>query len=302
MTSNKIVDVIIIGGSYAGLSAAMALGRSLRNVLIIDNGKPCNIQTPHSHNFITHDGKSPEQITTVAKEQVLNYDTIKFLKGTAITGKKTGHEFEIHTEAGEIYTSGKLLFASGIADQLPLVKGFSACWGISVLHCPYCHGYEVKGNKIGLIGNGELGFEMCRLIHNWSKDLMLFTNGKSNLTGEQEEILKSKHIEIVEEEIVSFEHSQGYIKEINLSDGSGQKVTAVFTRVGFKQHCLIPEELGCELTDQGYIKVDNFTRTTVKGVFAAGDSTTMMRAVSVAVAAGTMAGACINKELIEEQF
>lgn len=131
---------------------------------------------------------------------------------------------------------------------------------------------------------------------------MLFTNGKSNLTGEQEENLKSKHIEIVEAKIEAFEHSQGYIKEIKLSDGSGQKVTSVFTRVGFKQHCLIPEELGCDLTDQGYIKVDNLMRSTVKGVFAASDSTTMMRAVSVAVAAGTMAGAFINKELIEEQF
>lgn len=116
MTSSKTLDVIVIGGSYAGLSAAMTLGRSLRDVLIIDNGKPCNKQTPHSHNFITQDGKSPEQITTLAKEQVLNYDTVKFLKGTALTGIKTGRGFEIQTEAKEIYTSKTVLFTSGIAD------------------------------------------------------------------------------------------------------------------------------------------------------------------------------------------
>lgn len=166
MTSNKTNDVIIIGGSYTGLSAAItlgrSLGRSLKNVLIIDNGKPCNKQTPHAHNFITQDGKTSERITELAKEQVLNYNTIKFLKGTALTGKTTAMSLKFKTEAREIYTSKKVLFASGMADQLPLVKGFAECWEFLFCIAPYCHGYEVKGNKIGLIGNGELVFELCR--------------------------------------------------------------------------------------------------------------------------------------------
>jgi len=294
--------VIITGGSYAGLSAAMALGRALRNVLIIDSGKPCNSQTPHSHNFITHDGETPKAIADKAKEQVLAYDTIKFHQGLATKGIKTENGFEITTAANEVFTAKKLLFATGVTDIMPAIEGFADCWGISVLHCPYCHGYEVKHQPIGLIGNGDLGFELSRLISNWSKNLVLFTNGRSTLTAEQTEKITSHHIEIIEKEIVSFTHTNGYIQQVVFADGAAHDVSAVFARPAFQQHCAIPETLGCELTEQGYIKTDDFQRTSVHGVHAAGDSTTMFRAVSAAVAAGGKSGVTINKELIEEEF
>src|SRR5690606_33588214 len=129
MTDNKNFDVIIIGGSYAGLSAAMALGRSLRNVLIIDSGKPCNRYTPHSHNFITQDGAVPGVIAAKAKEQVLKYDTVKFLEGYAAEGKKTENGFEIAVESGERCSTQKLIFATGVKDIFPDIKGFQDCWG-----------------------------------------------------------------------------------------------------------------------------------------------------------------------------
>jgi len=295
-------DVIITGGSYAGLSAAMALGRALRSVLIIDSGKPCNSQTPHSYNFITHDGETPKAIADKAREQVLAYDTIKFHQGLATKGIKTENGFEITTAANEVFTAKKLLFATGVTDIMPGIAGFADCWGISVLHCPYCHGYEVKHQPTGLIGNGDLGFELSRLISNWSKNLVLFTNGRSTLTAEQTEKITSHHIEIIENEIMSFTHTNGYIQQVVFADGSARNISAVYARPAFQQHCAIPEALGCELTEQGYIKTDDFQRTSVHGVYAAGDSTTMFRAVSAAVAAGGKSGATINKELIEEEF
>src|SRR5690606_408454 len=139
---NKNFDVIIIGGSYAGLSSAMTLGRALRNVLMIDSGKPCNRQTPHSHNFITQDGEEPGTIAEKAKAQVLKYDTVKFLNDLAVSGKKTENGFVIATETGKEFATKKLVFATGVKDIMPGIKGFSECWGISVIHCPYCHGYE----------------------------------------------------------------------------------------------------------------------------------------------------------------
>lgn len=302
MENNEIVDVIIVGGSYAGLSAAMSLGRSLRKVLIIDGGSPCNKQTPHSHNFITQDGMTPDEIATKAKSQVLNYDTVKFINGLAAKGEKTDGLFEISLNSGETFKACKLLFATGLKDLLPDIKGFSECWGISVLHCPYCHGYEVKHQKTGLLGNGDPGFELARLISNWSKDLKLFTDGKSTLTAEQTGKLDQHHIEIVEKEISRFEHDKGYIREVVFKDGSKEDLTALFARVGFKQHCEIPQEMGCELTEQGFIKTDGFQRTTVPGIYAAGDNEYGMRAVSVVTAAGTKAGALINHELINETF
>lgn len=302
MEDSKEFDVIIIGGSYAGLSAGMALGRSLRKVLIIDGGKPCNRQTPHSHNFITQDGQTPKHIAEAAKDQVLKYNTVSFLEDVAISGSKTESCFIINTQSGASFASSKLLFATGLYDQMPDIKGFAECWGISVLHCPYCHGYEVKDESIGLIVNGDIAFEFTKLISNWTKDLTLFTNGKSTLKPEQIDKIKQHNIEIIETEIAEIEHHEGYVKHIVFKDGSKQKVTAIFAKIGYKQHSELPEQLGCEINEQGFISVDDLQRTTVPGIYAAGDNTTMARSVSVAAAAGTKSGSFINKELIDEAF
>ncbi len=302
MNNPSVFDVIIIGGSYAGLSAAMALGRSLRHVLVIDSGQPCNKQTPHSHNFITQDGQTPGQIVKIAKEQVLKYKTVKFQNGVVISAEKIEKGFEISTQSGEQFIARKLLFATGVQDQMPSLPGFAACWGISILHCPYCHGYEVKDTKIGLMGNGDVGFGFCQLLNNWSKNLILFTNGPSTLTSEQTAKLTNHGIQIIENDILEFEHQDGSLQNIVFMDNSRYSISTLFARVSFKQHCDIPQEMGCELTEQGYIKVDDFHQTSVSGVFAAGDNTSMLRAVSAAVASGTKAGAFINKELIEEEF
>ena len=150
MIKNNTFDIIIIGGSYSGLSAAMALGRALRNVLVIDSGKPCNRQTPHSHNFITQDGKTPEEISTVAKAQVAQYPTIEFYQGVATAAKKEAEAFVIATQQNKSFRAKKLILAMGIKDIMPNIAGFKECWGISVIHCPYCHGYEVKHQKTGI--------------------------------------------------------------------------------------------------------------------------------------------------------
>jgi len=158
------LDVIIVGGSYAGLSAAMALGRAMRKVLIIDGGKPANRFTPHSHNFITHDGRTPGEIAEMARKQVDAYPSIKRIDGFVVSAEKVNHEFVVHLGSGQTYTSRKLIFATGIIDQMPDIPGFSECWGKSVLHCPYCHGYEVRDEATGILGNGDYGYEFSGLI------------------------------------------------------------------------------------------------------------------------------------------
>ncbi|WP_207513986.1 NAD(P)/FAD-dependent oxidoreductase [Longitalea luteola] len=295
-------DVIIVGGSYAGLSAAMALGRSLRKVLIIDGGEPCNRQTPHSHNFITHDGATPAAIAAKAKEQVLKYETVKFMQGFAVSATKHEQGFDLQTAAGEQFSARKLLFATGIKDKFPPIPGLAECWGITVIHCPYCHGYEVRHEKTGILANGDIGYEFTKLINNLTKDLTLFTNGKSGLTAEQSAKLRQRDIQIVETEVDYFEHTNGQLKLVHFKDGSTMAMKAVYAKLPFVQHCDIPVQLGCALTEAGYISVDNMYKTTVPGVYAAGDNTIMMRAVSQAVAAGGMAGAAINKELVDESF
>lgn len=302
MKNQKQYDVIIVGGSYAGLAAAMALGRALRHVLVIDSGQPCNKQTPHSHNFLTNDGKTPNEIMTLAKEQVQAYRCATLLNGTVKNGVRTANGFEVQLESGERFTGKKIVFATGIKDTLPGIPGFAECWGISVLHCPYCHGFEVRHQKTGILANGDLAFELSSLIFNWTDDLTLYTNGVATLTGEQLQKIRKHNIEIVEDEIERIVHNNGYIQKVVFKNGSTATLSALYARLPFVQHSDIPEKLGCQITPEGYIKIDPGQQTSVPGVFACGDNTTRMRTVANAVSMGTTTGLMVNKELIEEEF
>jgi thioredoxin reductase len=301
-TATNDFDVIVIGGSYAGLAAGMALGRALRRVLIIDSGKPCNRQTPHSHNFLTHDGKPPAEIAALARQQVAAYDTVVFLDGIATTAVPNEAGFLLQTEAGDAFTARKLIFAAGISDKLPDIDGLADCWGISVLHCPYCHGYEVRDKATAVLANGDAGFEFAALIANWTQDLTLLTNGEPTLTADQTQRLGARGIEVVSKELARVEHEDGYLRSVVFKDGTSLPLDALYIRPPFDQHSPIPEALGCELTEQGYVKVGPTQNTTIPGVFACGDSASGIRTVANAVASGTTAGMMANKELALEEI
>ncbi|MNX81899.1 Alkyl hydroperoxide reductase subunit F [compost metagenome] len=280
----------------------MALGRALRQVLIIDSGKPCNAQTPHSHNFLTQDGETPKAIAEKARKQVEKYDTVSFHSGLAVRGEKTDSGFEITTESGVVFTAKKLHFATGVKDVMPDIEGAAECWGISMIHCPYCHGYEVRNEKTGILGNGEVAFHFTKLITNWTKDLTVFTNGKSTLTAEQTAKLKAYGIPVIEDEIAAFGHKNGSIESVRFKDGSSTELTAMYAKLPFLQHSDIPEQLGCAFNEQAYIQVNEFQKTSVPGIYASGDNAAPMRSVANAVATGTLAGAMINMELVNESF
>jgi len=302
MTDHNAFDVIIIGGSYSGLAAGMALGRALKKVLIIDDGKPCNKQTPHSHNFITNDGKTPKEIADMARLQVKKYNTVTFFNGSATNGTKTETGFKINTASGDTFASKKLIFATGIRDLLPDIQGVAACWGISVLHCPYCHGYEVRHEKTAILSNGDAGYDFAALISNWTKDLTLFTNGQPAFTPEQTAKLQQHNIQVVDKQIEKLEHNNGQIQNIVFRDGTKSFIKALYATVRFEQHCKIPESLGCQLSEEGHIKVDVFGETTTKNIFACGDNAAKMRTVANAVAMGTTAGMAVSKGMILEEF
>lgn len=302
MNDGKNFEVIIIGGSYAGLSAAMALGRSLRKVLIIDSGLPCNRQTPHSHNFITQDGEKPAVIADKARAQVLKYDTVKFLNDFAVGGHKNENGFEVITQKGHTFIARKLIFATGIKDSMPDIKGFAECWGISVVHCPYCHGYELRGVKTGIFANGERAFHIASLVNNLTEDISILTSGAADFTAEQMAKLEKNRVRIIETKVVEIEHDHGYIRNVIFNDGTKIELKALYAAIPFTQHSDIPITLGCELTEQGYIKIDGFQKTTIDGVFACGDNSAMMRSVANSVYSGNLTGAMVNRVLTEEMF
>lgn len=302
MTESNNFEVIIIGGSYAGLSAAMALGRSLRKVLIIDSGLPCNRQTPHSHNFLTQDGETPAAIAAKAKAEVLKYSTVRFLQGRAVATEKIENGFIVSTQNGERFQTEKLIFATGINDIMPDIKGFAACWGISVVHCPYCHGFELRNQKTGILANGARAVHLASLVNNLTNDITIFTMGKADFT--EDDLAKfSRHkIEIAETMIAEIEHQNGRLNHLIFDDGSRLKYDALYAALPFTQHSDIPHALGCELKESGYIATDDFFKTSIKGVYACGDNSGMMRSVANSVYSGNFAGAMVNKELTDEQF
>jgi thioredoxin reductase len=295
---NLEYDVVIIGGSYAGLSAGMALGRALRKVLIVDSGRPCNIQTPHSHNFLTQDGATPAAIAQIAMDQVSAYPTVEMRMGSVLSVEGSNNDFTIHTDLGRNLVAKKVLFATGVRDVMPEIPGLAECWGISVIHCPYCHGYEVRNQKTGILTNGEAALDFSQLIDNWTKDLTIFTNGAATFSEETRQKIQNLEVTINEKSITAIGHKNGQLEQIAFSDGTTTVLSALYARLPFVQHTDIPEKLGCEISEHGLIKTDEMKRTSVAGVYAAGDNTTMMRAVSAAVAAGGMAGAMINRDII----
>lgn len=295
-------DVIIVGGSYAGLSAAMSLGRSVRKTLVIDSGLPCNRFTPASHNFLTHDGQSPSQIAALARAQVEAYDTVSFLHGSAVSGTREDNGFCIEVDNGSRYYAGQLIFSTGIVDQLPGIPGFRECWGKSVIHCPYCHGYEYRGQKTGIWADGDQAFHLAPLISNLTSDLFVFMGGKNPLNIEQLEKFQQHQVRVITSEISVITHEDGQVRSVQLMDGSEVALDVLYAGIPFVQSCEIPANLGCEFTDTGHIMVDNMQKTTVPEIYACGDCTTPIRSVASAVAAGNFAGAIANMELSKAKF
>jgi thioredoxin reductase len=300
--TGKTFDAIIIGGSYSGLSAALALGRSLRSVLVIDSAQPFKLFTSHSHNFLTQDGQTPAEIATRARRDLQQYKTVEMHEGQAISALKNEKGFLVQTDTGKEFSGRKLILATGLKDIMPGIPGFEACWGKSVIHCPYCHGYEYAHEITSIIANGEHGFHYAGLISNLTNSLKLFTNGPSAFSEEHLAKIRRHHIDIIETEIESIQHKDGQVQAIITKDGQSFPTKAVYHRPQHVQHSEIPAKLGCEITDTGLLKIDESQQTSVEGVFACGDNSSKFRSVATAVYTGMFTGAVVNAELLKDDF
>ncbi|WP_060873665.1 NAD(P)/FAD-dependent oxidoreductase [Myroides odoratus] len=295
-------DVVIVGGSFSGLSAALALGRSNRKVLILDTQNPCNKMVKHAHNLLAQDGKSPVMIAHQAKEDVVRYDTVHYdLDEVTDVKKKEDDSFTVQSKEGKTFRAKYVLFATGLTDIMPDIPGFEACWGISIAHCPYCHGYEVQNKKTLILGNGDFAFHYAILVHNLTSDLQIVTQGKASFTPKQLQALTKNKIGIIEEEIVELTHNQGQITRVVLKTGQVVATEVIYARPNVKQHCEIPIHLGCTLTPQGLLQVNANQETSVSGIYACGDMSSF-RSLATAIATGSQAGAAINMQLCLDYF
>ena len=295
-------DAIIVGGSYAGLSAALALGRSLKRVLVVDSGQPCNRQTPNSHNFLTRDGETPQNLSRIAREQLAKYETIEILDAEAQSARAVESGFELAISDGHVARSSKLVLATGIRDQIPEIPGLAERWGISVVHCPYCHGFEHRGGRTGILAPPDKIVHLASLLKSLTDEIVAIPFGPQRMSREQGDLLAAHNIPVLDGQLAEVHGQGGVLSGIQFRDGRYLQLDVLYAGFPFAQHSHLPELLGCEMTDAGHIKVDGFGRTTVPGVFACGDNSSPMRSVANAVATGNQVGSMVNRELTSERF
>ncbi|SFT47508.1 Thioredoxin reductase [Chryseobacterium formosense] len=299
---NKDHEVIIIGGSFSGLSAALTLGRMLRKVLIIDYAQPCNRNARSSQNFLTNDGESPLAIIETARTKLSKYSNVKLIYDLAVSIEKREDGFKVTTMAKEIFRASKLIYATGIKDHLPSIDGFHSCWGISAIHCPYCHGYEYRGKRTAILANGEAAINMTAIVKNLTNEVIILTDGPAELDQKQLNLLKKNNVPIIETSVEKLVHNKGQIEAVNFTDGHQIKIDVLYNSPACAQHSVLTNFLAIELTNNGLIKVDHSQQTTVPGIYACGDNCTAMRTISQAIFTGNLAAAKVNTELTDENF
>lgn len=293
-------DAIVIGGSFAGLSAATYIARARRRVLVIDAGSPRNRFATAAHGFLGQDGVAPADILAAARTQLSVYPTVEFLTGKAISAQKTTGGFKVETDAGRTVESAKLVIASGISDTLPDIPGLKDRWGHSVLHCPYCHGYEIGTGTIGVLASHPLSVHQAELVADWGP-VTLFINGLDILTDEVRNLLAARNIATETMPVSALEGPGTDLSAIRLTDGRRHSVVALFIGAQTRFNSDIAEQLGCALEDGPmgrFIATDDKRQTTIPGVYAAGDVARPQHTVSLAVADGMQAGVFLHQSLV----
>lgn len=293
-------NVIIVGGSFAGLSAAMQLARARRRILVVDSGQPRNRFARASHGFFGQDGRSPAAILDHARSQLLAYPSVRFVCGQAEHARKSGPAFEITLGNGQKYAAARLILATGIADDLSSLPGLQERWGTSVLHCYYCHGYEVADRRLGILATSERSLQAALLLPDWTDNATLFTNGVLALSDEQRAALRTRGVRIETEPVVELLGEAPALAGVRLQDGRSVAIDALFTAPRTRMASPLAEQLGCEFDDGPsgpYIRTDASKQTTVPSVYAAGDAARPGHNASWAAADGVTAGISAHQSL-----
>jgi len=298
-----IVDCAIIGGGPAGLNGALVLGRARRKVLVFDDNHPRNAVTQESHGFVTRDGVKPNEFRAIAHQELRKYPSVEMQPVRVTAMRKASGAFEITTEKGDVFSVKTVLLATGLKEILPPIDGLHDYYGKSVFCCPYCDGWELRDKPLVIISEGPHTFHLVKVIWNWSHDLLVCTNGHQVLDSEQQAALRRKGIEVVEDRITTLVGKGGQLEQVVFATQGAHARRGGFVAPRLLQASPFGEELGCEMNVMGGIVTDAFGRTTVPGVYAAGDASVVVPAqLIIAAAEGSRAAAGVNTDLTENEF
>jgi thioredoxin reductase len=295
-----LYDVIIIGGGPAGLSAALILGRSRRKVLVCDAGNQRNKRAVEIHGYLTRDCIPPADFLREAYNELAAYGI--FVEQRVIAEvKPNGNNFEVTDNAGNKIYSRKILIATGISDVIPDIPGIDEMYGKSVHHCPYCDGWEVRDKKLAVYAKGKAAYILAYSLKNWSSDVIIFTDGASNMRRIDKEKLSEGRIIVYATPVERLEGENGMLKCIVMKDGTSVERDAMFFSRGQTQQSELAKQLGCRYNIKGYVRTGRKQQTGIKGVFVAGDAGGDIKFVIVAAAEGAKAAVAINIALTEDE-
>ncbi|MGX1308576.1 thioredoxin reductase [Amorphus suaedae] len=288
-------DVIVVGGSFAGLSAALTLGRARLDVLVVDAGLPRNRYASASHGFLGADGDNPAAILERARAQLAPYSGVRMRAGEAVSARRDGAEFVVELADGESVRAVRLVLATGVTDILPDVPGLAARWGESVIHCPFCHGYEFGGGPLGVLASRPVSLMQARIIPQWGPTT-LFVNGAVEIGAEDRADLQARGVSLEETPVAALEGKGQTVEAVRLADGRAVPVVGLYVAPELAMTSGLATDLGCA-TDETplgrFVTVGEDRQTSVPGVYAVGDMARMQHAVTLAVADGFIAATSI---------
>jgi thioredoxin reductase len=296
-------DAIIVGGSFAGLSAALQLARARRNVLVIDAGLPRNRFASESHGVLGHDGKPGPQLLAEARQQLLAYPAAKVFNGRVSRVQSGEAGFVVEAEDGlRWFTGRRLLLATGVSDVLPEIPGLRERWGQTVIHCPYCHGYEIGGGAVGVLGTGPMSVHQAMMFADWG-EVTLFTQGVVEVSAEEQAQLAARKVRVEASPIAELQGAAPAMDGALLQDGRRVAIKALLVGTQVRMASPLAEALGCAFDDSPFgpiVRVDAWGATSVDGVYAAGDMARVPHSITFATASGVAAGIRLHSSLITE--
>lgn len=284
-------DVIIVGGSFAGLTAAMQLGRARRRVAVLDTGLNRNRYAEQAHNILGHDGTPPGDLLTTARAQVAHYPTVELVNAKAIAVSGDKDNFVIATEDGSAISGRRIILSYGIVDEFPAIPGFAESWGKTVIHCPFCHGYEVAGTRWGLVYSSPMSLHGAALYANWTDDITLFLDGH-DLIDEERHKLDQRGVKIIDAKLAEIHHTGGRISGVSTTDGTTVALEALYAHPRNRPSADLHTQLGLEMKDTptgSMVVVGDMQATSRPGIYAAGDLAMPMHSVTFASNSGSLA-------------
>lgn len=299
-------ECAVVGGGAAGLSAALVLGRARRTTIVIDADDPSNRAAGVIGGLLGFDRRRPDELYATGRQELASYPSVQYRRGEVRSGRRIDCGFELDIDDGAPVRARRVLLATGMTYCPPQVPGLAELWGTSVFQCPFCHGWEVRDKKLAALASGDRALHAALMLRGWSDDVVLLTDGGPALSADDQRVLRAAGVPVEDRRVVELTGVEGQLSDIVFADGTRLAREALLVEAPIRQRSRLAEQLGagCASGTAGTesLAVDEFYRTTVGGVFAAGDVCTEEPHIVDAIASGSQAGRIVVQSLLADEF